>query len=621
MIKRFKTGLLTALLSLVALSSHADRLYVEDTQVLAGSVCDLDVVLESGDMSQYCAFQFDIVLPEGMEIDPNDAGQYINAHFTGTPSFSVMQQPNGAWRVACYSETNQTMAGQTGTIVKLKGKTGASISEGSKSGNIQNIVFTKLNANGTTQTVRMNASSYNVRVWKAATVTARSYTRHYGEQNPTFEYDATGGSLQGTPQITCDATPSYPVGTYDIKISAGTVQNPYVTYVQGVLTITSASSTLTFDPVNKTYGDAAFTVTPKTNVSGGAITYSSDNTSVVTVSGQTFTIVGAGTATITANQAATANYGATSATFTVTVGKREAVLSWSNLSFTYDGQSHVPTATLTNLVGNDVCNVTVTGAQTNVGSYIATATALSNANYKLPAANTQAFTITSASSTLTFDPVNKTYGDATFTLTPKTNVSGGAITYSSSNTSVVMVSGQTFTIVGTGTAVITANQAATTNYGATSTTFTVSVDKAPLTITAGNYTRKVGEQNPEFQASYGGFKYGETEAVLSRQPQFRCDATPSSPADTYTIEVYGAEAKNYSISYVNGTLTVEPSAPENNPGDLNGDNLVNGTDLVVMISMIMEQQEKTAAADLNGDELVNGTDLVALIEKVLNATN
>lgn len=54
-------------------------------------------------------------------------------------------------------------------------------------------------------------------------------------------------------------------------------------------------------------------------------------------------------------------------------------------------------------------------------------------------------------------------------------------------------------------------------------------------------------------------------------------------------------------------------------GDLNGDDLVNGTDLVAMVNMIMEQIPQTSAADLNGDEQVNGTDLVILVGLILNA--
>lgn len=57
------------------------------------------------------------------------------------------------------------------------------------------------------------------------------------------------------------------------------------------------------------------------------------------------------------------------------------------------------------------------------------------------------------------------------------------------------------------------------------------------------------------------------------------------------------------------------------PGDLNGDNDVNGTDLVALVSIVLGQQSGNSAADVNGDGQVNGTDLVALVNKILNASN
>ena len=57
--------------------------------------------------------------------------------------------------------------------------------------------------------------------------------------------------------------------------------------------------------------------------------------------------------------------------------------SRGNLTFPYDGISHKPTATATNLYSSDVCVITVDGAKVNAGSYTATASALSNSNYAL----------------------------------------------------------------------------------------------------------------------------------------------------------------------------------------------------------------------------------------------
>lgn len=82
---------------------------------------------------------------------------------------------------------------------------------------------------------------------------------------------------------------------------------------------------------------------------------------------------------------------------TVTVVAKEIGLKWENLKFTYDGSSHVPTATATGLVGNDTCKVTVYGAQTEVGVYTATAVSVDNADYKLPGSVTVSFEIEAAS--------------------------------------------------------------------------------------------------------------------------------------------------------------------------------------------------------------------------------
>lgn len=90
----------------------------------------------------------------------------------------------------------------------------------------------------------------------------------------------------------------------------------------------------------------------------------------------------------------------------------------------------------------------------------------------------------------------------------------------------------------------------------------LSVTKAPLVISAGDYTKKQGDAMPLFKASYSGFKNGENEAVLTKQPVFSTDATESSAPADYAVNVSGAEAENYDITYQSGTLTVrEMPAP------------------------------------------------------------
>jgi len=83
------------------------------------------------------------------------------------------------------------------------------------------------------------------------TITAKSYTREYGEDNPAFGYTSKGATLVGTPEITCEATAKSSVGTYPIVIKKGSVTNYNVTYVNGTLTITKAPLTVSVENVTR----------------------------------------------------------------------------------------------------------------------------------------------------------------------------------------------------------------------------------------------------------------------------------------------------------------------------------------------------------------------------------
>ncbi len=69
---------------------------------------------------------------------------------------------------------------------------------------------------------------------------------------------------------------------------------------------------------------------------------------------------------------------------TFTILPKTAVLSWRNTELVYNGSAQSPTASVSNLVTGDACSVSVSGEETNAGEYTATASGLSNRNYKLP---------------------------------------------------------------------------------------------------------------------------------------------------------------------------------------------------------------------------------------------
>ncbi len=86
----------------------------------------------------------------------------------------------------------------------------------------------------------------------------------------------------------------------------------------------------------------------------------------------------------------------------------------------------------------------------------------------------------------------------------------------------------------------------------------LTVWKAPLKVTVGEYTRYEGEENPDFTIDISGFKLDEDASVLARMPEASCEATPQSPVGEYPVIISGGEADNYEFLYTQGVLKVVP---------------------------------------------------------------
>ena len=86
---------------------------------------------------------------------------------------------------------------------------------------------------------------------------------------------------------------------------------------------------------------------------------------------------------------------------------------------------------------------------------------------------------------------------------------------------------------------------------------TFTIEPASVTLTARNFTRNIGEENPEFTFTNSSLRNGERLAeILLTQPTLECDATVDSPTGVYEIRISGASAQNYEFQYVNGQLTI-----------------------------------------------------------------
>jgi len=111
-------------------------------------------------------------------------------------------------------------------------------------------------ASGTPETLKVyTETEYSQMLSEAVTITANSYTRVYGEANPSFEYTVAGAALSGTPGLSCAATATSPVGQYPIKVTKGSVTNGFTTLADGVLTITPAELTVTVADASKDEGE------------------------------------------------------------------------------------------------------------------------------------------------------------------------------------------------------------------------------------------------------------------------------------------------------------------------------------------------------------------------------
>ena len=107
-----------------------------------------------------------------------------------------------------------------------------------------------------------------------------------------------------------------------------------------------------------------------------------------------------------------------------------------------------------------------------------------------------------------------------------------------------------------GTYPIVVTQGSVINKKVTYVNGTLTITKAPLTVSVGNYIKKQGDAMPAFTISYNGFKNNETEADLKTKPTATTTALVSSEPGEYDITVSGGEAQNYTLSYQNGKLTV-----------------------------------------------------------------
>lgn len=184
-----------------------------------------------------------------------------------------------------------------------------------------------------------------------------------------------------------------------------------------------------------------------------------------------------------------------------------------------------------------------------------------------------------------FSIANETIGDPAFTITAPASNSPGAFSYTSSNTSVASISGNTISIVGIGSTTITATQAASGSFLAASVTtvFNVYPPAAPVpTLLASEVVSMYGETYPNtYLYSFGGVS-GEpdldssTEVNLALKYNFGVQGYGAGYTETNVsamqyvhFDYYTTNSTNFKLVLISSTGEKDYVLPASQPIVLN----------------------------------------------------
>lgn len=357
------------------------------------------------------------------------------------------------------------------------------------------------------------------------------------------------------------------VGTTEITASqAGDEYYNAAPSVTQSFVVTKAYQTITFAELPAcVYGQTPITLNATVS-SGLPIEYESSNYSVAQIDGDQLTIVGAGQCYITASAAGNKNYyTATPVERTLIVNKAQPVIEFTPITgeFTYGDSNPIAlVASSTNgqvlFSSSNPAKLMIAGTNAIIngaGTFTITASTPEDGNH-LAASASQGITVNKATLTVTANNATRVYGDndPEFTCNFKGFVNGDS---KSDLTAQITIKSNAVLTSPVGTYEIVATATEDENYELVCKKGVLSVERAPLTVTAKELTREYGDENPEFTCVYSGWKNNENSTVLTAQPQAYSTVKKSSPVGTYPIYVSGGAADNYVLTYEPGSLTVE----------------------------------------------------------------
>lgn len=400
------------------------------------------------------------------------------------------------------------------------------------------------------------------------TVTALNANRLYGDANPSFNTsfsefkrgdtkDVLTGSL-----IFNTAAPNADVGVYDILPSGLTAKNYDITYTAGKLTVDKAPLTIKANDARREYGEA----NPKFAASfeGFKIGQSVANLDGKLELGTSATQSSdAGIYDITAGGVSSKNYNISFENGKLTVNKAPLAVKANDARREYGEVNPVLSATFAGFkLGQSLANLdgklelgTSATQYSDAGGYAITPAGVSSNNYDISFADGK-LTIDKAPLKVKANDARREYGD----VNPEFNASyaGFKLGQGIANLDGKLELGTSATQSSdAGIYDITATGVSSKNYNINFEKGNLIVDKAQLTIKANDTRREYGEVNPEFSATYAGFKLGQSAENLGGKLQFVTSAAQSSDVGEYDIATGGVSSKNYDISFAYRKLTID----------------------------------------------------------------
>lgn len=408
-------------------------------------------------------------------------------------------------------------------------------------------------------------------------VTADDTARIYGEPNTVFTMSYSGFHFTDTledldvlPQAVSATGDTTDTGVYPIIVSGGSDNNYVLTYAAGSLTIRKALLTVAAQDTSRIYGQ----VNPVFRLTYAGFK-NQDNPDSLDVAVITTTLADSASATgtysIVPAGAGDRNYSFAYSNGEMTVTKKEIQVVADNktkvygepvpqLTVTYLGLENDDTAADIDSIPEMVTPVTDSTAK---GEYEIVPSDATDNNYTFVYQN-GSLTVLPKSLLITADSKNIVYGDTLPDLT--WSIEGFVLNDDESVfDEPVAISTEAGDDSDAGEYTITVSGAeADSIYAITFETGVLMIDKAVLTVTADNQSRKYAQDNPELTFQYAGFVNNENDTILDQVPQVETEASKWTPTGEYEIVPGQGEDNNYTFSYVIGILTIEKADQEIN---------------------------------------------------------